>query len=433
VKIRRCPATVIHPSHYEGEREPDTLPQPVLTDLRGKEVAQNNAVVSLDIVLTHTSLPLGGKLFFIRRKDAMKKAVLLSGLLVVLWVAVSPVTASTWTQTDAALAWMQAFQEEDGGFSNGFSAGSDYGTTVEVVLAVAAAGQDASLWQSSAGLSPLDYVATQIAGGEFENAGSLSKALLVAVATGQNPRDFGGKDLVSALISQQDAGTGVFGDTLFQHAYAVLALHNAGQAIPQNAVTALTSQFTDDGAWALFGGKTPGTADTNTTAVIMQALVAAGEGDAAAGALPYLHRMQNDDGGFPYQKPSDWGTDTDANSTAVVLQALTALEEPMGNWASSGTDPLGALLALWDAESGAYFWQTAVPYANMLATAQAVQAAEGMSLVNVATVGAANPVRVLFEAPIVLLPESGGVLGIISLAVVGMILVAGGVVLRRKK
>jgi hypothetical protein len=363
----------------------------------------------------------------------MKKALLLSGLLVVLWMAVSPVAAATWTQTDAALAWIQASQEEDGGFSNGFSAGSDFGTTVEVILAVAAAGQDVSLWQSSAGLSPLDYVATQITGGEFESAGSLSKALLVTVATGQNPRDFGGKDLISALISQQDGATGMFGDTLFQHAYAVLALHNAGQSIPQDAVTALISQFTDDGAWALFGGKTPGTADTNTTAVIMQALVAAGEWDAAAGALPYLHRMQNDDGGFPYQKPSDWGTDTDANSTAVVLQALTTLGESMGNWASSGTDPLGALLALWDPGSGAYYWQAAVPYANMLATAQAVQAAEGMSLVNVVTVSAANPARVQFEAPIILLPESGSVLGITSLAVAGLILVAGGVALRRKK
>jgi hypothetical protein len=213
----------------------------------------------------------------------------------------------------------------------------------------------------------------------------------------------------------------------------VLALHNAGQPIPQNAVTALTSQFTDDGAWALFGGTTSGTADTNTTAVVMQALVAAGERDAAAGALPYLHRMQNDDGGFPYQNPSNWGTDTDANSTAVVLQALYALDEPMGNWSSKAADPLGALLALWDVESGAYFWQAAMPYANMLATAQAVQAAEGMSLVDIATVGAANPARVQFEAPLPLLPESGAPFGILAVGTVGAALILGGVALRRKE
>ena len=363
----------------------------------------------------------------------MKKALLLLAVLVCMMLVVVPVYAVTWTQTGSALMWLQASQENEGGFSNGFAAGADYGTTVEVILAVAAAGQDVSQWQSPAGLSPLDYVATQVAGGEFEKAGALSKALLVAVATGQNPRAFGGKDLISELMSHQDSETGLFGDTLFQHAYAVLALHNAGQPIPQNAVTALTSQFTDDGAWALFGGKTPGMADTNTTAIIMQALVAAGERDAATGALPYLHRMQNEDGGFPYQKPSNWGTDTDANSTAVVLQALYALDESMGNWSAKAADPLGSLLALWDEGSGAYFWQAAVPFANMLATAQAVQATEGMSLVNITTVGAANPAKIQFEAPIPLLPQSGYALGMLAVGVVGTALMLGSVALRRKK
>lgn len=363
----------------------------------------------------------------------MKRTLLLFGVLVCLAMVVVPVYAATRSQTDGALIWLQASQEEEGGFSNGFSAGADFGTTVEVILAVAAAGQDVSQWQSSAGLSPLDYVATQIAGGEFENAASLSKALLVAVATGQDPWNFAGKDLIGELLSQQNTDTGLFGDTLFQHAYAVLALHNAGQPVPENAVAAMTSQFTDDGAWALFGGKTPGTADTNTTAVVMQALVAVGERDAAAGALPYLQRMQNEDGGFPYQKPSSWGTDTDANSTAVVLQALYALDEPMGNWSSKPADPLGALLALWDEGSGAYFWQAAVPFANMLATAQAVQATEGMNLANIAQVGAANPAKIQFEAPITLLPESGYTLGILAVGVAGAAMMVGGFVLRRKQ
>lgn len=361
-----------------------------------------------------------------------KKALLLSGVLVCLLMVALPVIAAVQPQTERALMWLQTSQEADGGFSNGFSAGSDYGTTVEVILAVAAAGQDVSLWKSSTGLSPLDYVAAQAASGELTTAGSLAKALLVSVATGQNPNAFGGKDLIAELMALQDPNTGLYGDTLFQHAYGVLALHNAGQPIPQTAVTALTSQFSDDGAWALFGGKTPGAADTNTTALVMQALVAAGEVDAAAGALPYLHRMQNDDGGFPYQKPSNWGTDTDANSTAVILQALYALNEPMGNWSASGTDPLGALMALWDADSGAYFWQAAVPFANMLATAQGIQAAEGMSLVSLSKIGAMSPVQAQAETQIPLLPESGGALAGLALGVMGAALLLGGAALRRK-
>ncbi|MGC9346789.1 MAG: prenyltransferase/squalene oxidase repeat-containing protein [Anaerolineae bacterium] len=345
-----------------------------------------------------------------------------------------PVLAARYAENEAALAWLRQSREPDGGFPTGFAAGSDFGTTAEVILAVAAAGQDVSTWDSAEGLSPLDYVASQVASGQVSDVGNLSKAVLVAVATGQNPRDFGGVDLINQLLAQQDSTTGMFGDTLFKHAYAVLALRNAGAGVPASAVTAMTSQFTEDGAWALFGGTTPGTADTNTTALVMQALVAVGRPDAAAGALPYLRRMQNEDGGFPYQKPSAWGTETDANSTAVVLQALYALDEPLGQWVASGTDPLGALLALWDEESGAYLWQASTPFPNMLATAQAVQAGEGMTLVDVATVGASRAPQTegapTSTAP--LLPASGGIAGSLVLVGAGLALLGTGGLLRRR-
>lgn len=342
----------------------------------------------------------------------MSKLGALVALVLVVLVAAMPALAVDYSQNEAALAWLRQSQEPDGGFSSGFAAGSDFGTTAEVILAGVAAGEDVSTWVTSSGKTPLDYVASQVAAGTVSDVGNLSKATFVAVATGQDPRSFGGVDLVSKMAAQQDPVTGQYGDTLFKHAYAVLALHNAGAPVPESAVTAMTRQFTDDGAWALFGGTTPGTADTNTTALVMQALVALGRPDAAAGAIPYLQRMQNADGGFPYQKPSAWGTDSDANSTAVVLQALKALGTPLASFASSGTDPVGALLALADSASGAYFWQAAVPYANMLATAQAVQATEGMTLVALNVVGASRPPQagaVLPSTP--LLPESGAWMG----------------------
>ena len=99
------------------------------------------------------------------------------------------------------------------------------------------------------------------------DAGPLSKAVFVAVATGQNPRDFGGRNLVAALQALQDADSERVGSTLFAHAYALLALHNAGEPISDAAAEVLTSQVTEDGGWALFGGTTPGTADTNTHGV----------------------------------------------------------------------------------------------------------------------------------------------------------------------
>lgn len=329
---------------------------------------------------------------------------LMVAVLALVWIG--PVGAVEWSQSEAAITWLRGQQEPDGGFPSGFSEGSDYGATVEVILAAVAAGRDVSQWVSAEGASPLDYVVAQVASGQVTDAGLLSKAIFVAVATGQDPANFGGKNLIAELRALQDPDSGMFGSTLFAHAYAMLALHNAGEPLTGAAVNVLTSQVTEDGGWALFGGTSPGTADTNTTALAMQALSAAGRTDAAAGATTYLRRMQNDDGGFPYQKPSEWGTETDANSTAVLVQALNALGEPMGAWAFDGTDPMGALLALWDEDSGAFVWTYDMPSPNMLATGQAVQAVEGMTLVDLAVVGASRPPsEVDVSAP--LLPESG--------------------------
>jgi hypothetical protein len=367
----------------------------------------------------------------------MKKLAALAVLAVMMAMSVMPLSAQV-PGAEAALVWMRQIQEPSGGFSNGFSEGADFGATVEVILAASAFGQDSSAWVTSEGNSPLDYVRAHVAAGRVSDVGDVSRALLVAVTTGQDPRSFGGRDLVSALLAQQDAATGMYGGDLFKHAYAVLALHNAGASIPQSAVSAMTTQFTEDGGWALFGGTAPGTADTNTTSLVMQALVAVGEVDAAAGALPYLRRMQNEDGGFPYQKPSSWGTDTDANSTAVVIQALNALNEPMGQWAGSGTDPVGALVGLWDKTTGAFYWQASVPFANLLATAQGAQAIAQMTLVDLPRVGAAGApaAEAVVAAPAVvpLMPASGVdvVTGSRILMVGILALVALSAVLRRK-
>lgn len=365
----------------------------------------------------------------------MKKLAVVAVVLLAVMALALPALTAEHSQSEAALGWLRSAQEPDGGFSTGFAEGADFGATVEAILAAAAAGQDVSTWVTEAGASPLDYVWSQVAAGRVTEVGNVSRAVLAAVATGQDPRAFGGRDLVAGVLATQAPGTGWFGDTLFKHALAVLALRSAGASVPEGAVAVLREQFTEDGAWALFGGTMPGMADTNTTAMVMQALVAVGDVDAAAGALPYLQRMQNEDGGFPYQKPSPWGTESDANSTAVVLQALVALGEPLGLWAPRGTDPVGALLAFWDASSGAYVWQAAMPFANMLATAQAVQATEGMSLASPAVVGASRApegVAAADAAPgVVLLPASGAMVGRWVMAVV-VALVGFSAVVRRR-
>jgi len=212
-----------------------------------------------------------------------------------------------------------------------------------------------------------------------------------------------------------------------------LALFSAGQPVPEGAAQYLLDNQCTDCAWALFGGTTAGTGDTNTTALAVQALLVTGHRDEIGEAFAYFHRVQNDDGGFPYQNPSDYGTDTDANSTAVVLQALLAAGESLSNWTPIGTDPLGALVALHDPTSGAFFWQAAMPYPNVLATAQAIPAVAGYTFVHLPRVGATNVPGAVTDLGIVLLPESGGtVLLPVGLVVLGIAALGAGFALRRR-
>ena len=108
-------------------------------------------------------------------------------------------------------------------------------------------------------------------------------------------------------------------------------------------------------------------------------VAAAGGSDALAPALAYYKGIQNDDGGWPYQNPSEYGTATDANSTAVTIQAIIAAgQDPArADWTTgAGNTPVAALEALQN-ESGAFAWQAAMPDDNLLATIQALPALAG--------------------------------------------------------
>ncbi|MGD9029655.1 MAG: prenyltransferase/squalene oxidase repeat-containing protein [Anaerolineae bacterium] len=317
-----------------------------------------------------------------------RKILIITVLLSALAAFAAPVRASD--TIDEALDWIKSQQEADGGFGSGFSEGSDLGATCDVVLAVAAAGQDPSRWTSTEGNSPLDYLYSQVASGEPGTVSLRAKVSLALLYTRLDPADFAGRDLILQLQSAYNEETGSYGGNIFDQALVMLALFNAGQPVPEKAAQFLLDHQTDDGAWALFGDTAAGTGDTNTTALAIQALLATGHRDDIGEAFAYLRRVQNDDGGFPYQAPSAFGTDTDANSTAYVLQALLAADEPIGLWAASGTDPLGALAALRDPDTGALFWQASVPFPNLVATAQAVPAVAGHAFVNIPRVHVTN-------------------------------------------
>jgi prenyltransferase beta subunit len=362
--------------------------------------------------------------------------VVLITILAALLASVLPALAAV--DTAAALDYLKTQQNADGGFGSGFSPDSTVASTADAVQAILAAGGDLATFDQG-GKTPLTYLSTNAK--STATAGDLAKLIMATIAAGENPRQFGGVDSVAGLESMIGADGRIGGekDTFVSHILAVLALASTQRPVPDAAVSQLKDAQQENGGWA-WDGSSATAADTNTTAFVVQALVAAGEsasGEAITNALAYYKNIQNEDGGWPYQNPSDFGTTTDANSTAVVIQALIATgQDPTGaEWTTApGNTPVAALEGFQNA-SGAFAWQAAMPDDNLLATIQALPALAGKAFpLATMDVGAATVAAATVPAPTTV-PQTGGAALNLAWPLIasGLALAGGGYALRRRK
>lgn len=269
---------------------------------------------------------------------------------------------------ETALQWLRAQQKQGGSFDAGF--GHPAGVTCDAVLAVTAAGGDPAEWSTAAGQpTMIDYLDTS--GLEYAvDAATTGKLIVALTAAGHDPRD-ALTDWVAHLRSFEDAG-GAYDPASVGQAWAVLALQAADEKVPPAAVEVLKSYQLETGAWASAFGP-----DNDTVSYALQALVAANEAKSSPAiqkALAFFREQQNDDGGFPAIKPSEWGTDSNANSTANVIMALLAVgEDPRSDkWTRSGGNPMSALLSL-QADDGRIEFQPGIGE-PLLSTVQAIPA-----------------------------------------------------------
>jgi hypothetical protein len=281
----------------------------------------------------------------------------------------------------AASSWLRAQQGADGGFI-GFSGEPDAATTTDAAMALYAA--VVSDPEADAALAAaIAYLDQHGAGYAATGPGQAAKLALAAVTGGRDPRSFAGVDLVAAMTTPlatpiPDAVAGMYGDDLYDHALVIIALVAAGEPVPDAALEPLRATQGADGGWAFDGSTDPGAADSNTTALVIQALAAAGRAPdpMVDAALAFLHTLQVPDGsGFAYG-PADPPL-ADTNSTALVTQALIATgEDPSApEWGSPAL-----ALAAFQLPSGGFRYMAADEGPNLLATVQAMPALAGMPL-----------------------------------------------------
>jgi hypothetical protein len=283
--------------------------------------------------------------------------------------AASPASPAAGTGIEGATAWLLTQQAEDGGFI-GFSGVSDPGVTIDAILALVAA-EGVGIDTGAA----IEDAVTYLESGEVAlvytqtGVGQAAKFVLGLVAAGEDPQAIATVDPLSIVQHGQDSETGIYGAGFFDHALAMMALTAVGAEVPQGAIDALAAAQAEDGGWAFDASSS---SDSNTTAMAVQALVAAGQGesDLVTKAVAYLQSTITPEGAV-YAVSE--GAIADANSTALVLQALIAVGDP-------NTATLANALATFQGSSGAFFYQSSDMTDNLFSTVQAIPATVGVPL-----------------------------------------------------
>lgn len=317
---------------------------------------------------------------------------LLAGALYLSPSATGTVVAAPHTITPAAqktavarsVSWLMSTQQNaDGGFGSNFATSepqSTISTTLDAILAVAAAGENPGAPYAGRDETAVDYLlanTSDMAAFADPSGGSAGKIVMALAAANQNPRDFGGIDWVALLVDQLDPDGTYNTQDAFNQSLALLGLTAVNEPVPPQALAWLKDKQAADGSWDDGFGTL---ANSDTTALAIMALLAGGtpQGDATvADALAFLQDTQLPSGGWEYGP----GYGENANSIALVVQALSTAGEDFSStdslWAKDGVAPLAALLS-WQSAEGAFqadFGQG--PADNLFATVQAVPGATG--------------------------------------------------------
>ena len=333
----------------------------------------------------------------------------------------SAATAQT-SQSNAALRYLYAHVGADG------SIAGDLGATEDAVISVADGGYDpATMRNATTAKSVYDFMSSKV--GTIATAGGAAKYVLAWVAAGKPAAIDASALLVKLNTPVASSGylepNGAFHNSnglvetanAYTQSLAVLAEMAAQIALPANATGWLTCAQRPDGGFGYaiddsllappaFCGDTFGS-DTNDTAIIVQALGAAGVTSANAAVETYLHSVQLSTGGFAFSGTGP----SDPSSDQGVIDALVAIgQDPSAAaWTKGGgnaptdlvsfADPKGTGGFIFPGNSGPdAFTTSAIP--------------QGLLLTPYSAHTKVAPGTTPFPAPAPVTPTPGGVLGI---------------------
>jgi prenyltransferase beta subunit len=303
---------------------------------------------------------------------------------------------------DTTVRYLQETQDAGGGFAEPGEKSSQ-GISAWVALALASAGinpQD----QSRCGKSAFEYLEEHFREGLTEELAwpqiavtAFERELLVVDASGTDPHDFAGYDLVAEILGRQledgsfpytpDGMHGESNDTIF----AILALSSIHEPAVAEAIAAarewvVSAQLPDHGWY--YSGDNPHS-EVDMTGAAIEALVVAGPPTAepALGAyekaiadgLEYLRAAQLPDGGFPALPTGE--TESNVASTAWAVQAIWAGGQNPETWTTGpeAREPLDYMESMQQPD-GHIRWRASSDMNGIWMTAYVTPAFDGHAL-----------------------------------------------------
>ncbi len=260
----------------------------------------------------------------------------------------------------AALAYLGASQNADGGFGGAKGEPSSPQFTAWVAMGLAAAGEPCP-----AGLAD----GLRKDAGRVRVLGDVERTLLGLRACGAP--DAG----LAAKVARAQDRDGSFDGLVNATAFAIFSLRATGRktsdARVRRAAAWIAGQQNRDGGWN-FGGK-GGPSGIDDTAAALQGLRAAGRARTTKGVRDgarFLTRHQNADGGFPLAP----GSTSNAQSTAWAVQGLVAVGRKPADVRRGGSRSPVAYLQTLSGPDGAIRYSRTSRQTPVWVTAQALTA-----------------------------------------------------------
>jgi hypothetical protein len=280
----------------------------------------------------------------------------------------------------ATASWLAAQVRPDGSVLDPYTSEPSVDWSVNVALALATTSSQTEALDRAMGHVETNAEA-YIISGTSDPAGHIAWLIILAAATGRDPRAFGPTsiNLVDRLIARYGVTeSGLFGTVdeytpVTNQSLAIIALISAGEGVEEAAIDWLLSQQCDgptghSGAWqghreiGLPGSladclTTSSTSyarpETGSTSYAVQALTAVRASgysnsrldEAVSAAVDWLRGMQSTSGAAIGGFGQYVGDPADPNSTALVILALVAAGVDPTTLAVDGEDPFSSLMS----------------------------------------------------------------------------------------